>query len=141
MTAHDQVLFDARLEGGAPISLHYRGGIPRGTGLLIEINGSAGDLQITAMGGHAQLLDLELKGASGDDKALTPLTVPESYTLVPVQGCMAGNVARAYRQLAIDLRDGTALSPTFDDAVRRHQMLEAIGASAELGSRKRPGDF
>lgn len=139
--AHDQVLFDGRLEGGAPISLHYRGGMPRGTGLLIEINGSAGDLQITAMGGHAQLLDLELKGASGDDKALAPLAVPDRYALVPVEGSAAGNVARVYRQLAIDLRDGTAISPRFDDAVRRHQMLEAIAASAESGSRKRPADF
>lgn len=141
LTAHDQVLFDGRLEGGAPISLHYRGGITRGTGLLIEINGSAGDLQITATGGHAQLLDLELKGASGEYKALAPLAVPDSYTLVPVEGSAAGNVARAYRQLAIDLRDGTAICPNFDDAVRRHQMLEAIGASAASGSKTRPADF
>jgi predicted dehydrogenase len=54
---------------------------------------------------------------------------------------LAGNVARAYRQLAIDLRDGTAIAPSFDDAVRRHQMLEAISASAESGSRKRPAEF
>jgi predicted dehydrogenase len=141
LTTHDQVLFDGLLESGAPISLHYRGGMPRGTGLLIEINGTAGDLQITGPGGHAQLLDLEIKGASGEDQAPAPLTVPESYFGVDVQGSTAGNVARFYKQFAADLRDGTALCPSFEEAVKRHQLIAAIEASAQSGNPEKPASF
>lgn len=44
----DQVLMNGVLRSGAPLSLHLRGGLPGGTALLWEINGSAGDLRVTA---------------------------------------------------------------------------------------------
>ena len=142
LTSHDQVLFAGTLASGAPISLHYRGGMPRGTGLLIEINGSAGDLQITSFGGHAQLLDLELKGATGQDQAPAPLTVPAEYFGVQVEGgCMTGNVARLYKQLAADIRTGSKGCPSFADAVTRHQVLEAVASSAASGKAAKPADF
>lgn len=142
MTGHDEVLFSGLLESGAPISVHYRGGMPRGTGLLIEINGTAGDLLITGHGGHAQLMDLSISGATGEDKAPAPLDIPADYTGVEVEGgAMTGNVARFYRQIAADLRDGTHVAPTFEDAVRRHQMIEAIAASAQSGRPAKPAEF
>src|SRR6266516_3471399 len=55
MTADDQVLVSGLLEGGAALSIHYRGGVSRGTNLLWEINGTEGDLQLTAAGGQAQI--------------------------------------------------------------------------------------
>src|SRR5437879_1533244 len=55
MTADDQVLVSGLLEGGAALSIHYRGGVSRGTNLLWELNGTEGDLQLTAAGGQAQL--------------------------------------------------------------------------------------
>jgi len=36
------------LQCGAPLSMQLRGGLPRGTRLLWEINGTEGDLRITA---------------------------------------------------------------------------------------------
>src|SRR5207247_3708422 len=39
MNADDQVLVSGLLEGGAALSIHYRGGVSRGTNLLWEING------------------------------------------------------------------------------------------------------
>jgi len=141
LTSPDQVLFQGRLESGAPISVHYRGGVPRGTGLLIEINGSAGDLQITGRGGHAQLLDLELAGATGGQSALAPLAVPQSYFEDLPPGAAVGNVARAYRRLAAAIRQNTDPSPTFADAVRRHQMIAAIEAAATTGRPARPDEF
>jgi predicted dehydrogenase len=51
MTADDQVCVSGLLEGGAALSIHYRGGVSRGTNLLWEINGTEGDLQLTAAGG------------------------------------------------------------------------------------------
>src|SRR5207244_8643545 len=55
MNADDQVLVSGLLEGGAAFSIHYRGGVSRGTNLLWEINGTEGDLQLTAAGGQAQI--------------------------------------------------------------------------------------
>ena len=101
MTAHDQVLVQGSLDSGIPISVHYRGGVSRGTGLLLEVEGSKGHIQISASGGQAQLLDLEIKGATGDERALAKLNVPEKYKPVGVAGgAFLGNVARFYDQLA-----------------------------------------
>src|SRR3954465_2775134 len=52
MTAEDRVAVGGRLGGGAAFSIHYRGGVARGTNLLWEINGTEGDLQLTSAGGQ-----------------------------------------------------------------------------------------
>jgi len=54
MTAEDQVCVTGLLEGGAALSVHYRGGTSRGTNLLWEINGTEGDLQLTSAGGREE---------------------------------------------------------------------------------------
>src|SRR5438445_4735834 len=59
MAAEDQVAVSGLLEGGALFSIHYRGGVSRGTNLLWEINGTEGDLQVTSFGGQPQIFDLE----------------------------------------------------------------------------------
>src|SRR5205814_3449991 len=43
MTAADQIGVDGLLQGGAAFSIHYRGGVSRGTNFLWEINGTDGD--------------------------------------------------------------------------------------------------
>src|SRR5213595_2402574 len=85
MTAEDQVAVSGLLEGGAAFSIHYRGGVSRGTNLLWEINGSEGDLQLTATGGQPQVFDLELRGASGAQSSLEVLPVPARYRWAPPQ--------------------------------------------------------
>src|SRR5438067_7699043 len=62
MAAEDQVAVTGLLEGGAAFSIHYRGGVSRGTNLLWEINGAEGDLQLTAAGGQAQIFELAVRG-------------------------------------------------------------------------------
>jgi predicted dehydrogenase len=135
MTSEDQIVVGGRLEGGAVLALHYRGGMPRGTGLLWEINGTKGDLQLTAFGGHAQLFDLMLSGASGDDKALKPLEIPSQYRWAPSVPAMAFNVAQAYVRVAADLRDKTQSCPGFEQALIRHRMIAAIEKAAASGQR------
>ena len=49
------------------------------------------------------------------------------------------NVAQAYARFARDYREGTHLSPTFDDAVTRHRMLDAIEIAAATGQRQNVG--
>ena len=135
MTAADQIGVDGLLEGGAAFSIHYRGGVSRGTNFLWEINGTEGDLQISADGGQAQIFELTVRGGRGDQSSLTVLPVPEKYQWAPPQG-PSTNVAQAYAHFARDYRDGTHLCPTFDDAVVRHRMLDAIETAAATGQRQ-----
>ena len=138
MTAEDQVLVSGLLEGGAALSIHYRGGVSRGTNLLWEINGTEGDLQLTATGGQAQIFEMTVHGGKGADSSLKVLPVPKKYLWSPPQG-PSTNVAQAYARFAGDYREGTHLCPTFDDAVTRHRMLNAIEMAAATGQRQTLG--
>src|SRR5438067_1946520 len=137
MNADDQVAVTGLLHGGAAFSIHYRGGVSRGTNLLWEINGSEGDLQLTATGGQAQIWELELRGGTGERSTLEPLPVPEKYRWAPPQPPgPSTNVAQAYAHFARDYREGTHLCPTFEDAVMRHRILDAIETAAATGQRQ-----
>ena len=138
MTAEDQVLVSGLLEGGAALSIHYRGGVSRGTNLLWEINGTEGDLQLTAAGGQAQIFEMTVRGGKGAQSSLEVLPVPEKYWWSPPQG-PSTNVAQAYARFARDYREGTRFCPTFDDAVTRHRMLDAIETAAATGQRQTLG--
>jgi len=137
MTTEDQVGVSGLLEGGAAFSMQYRGGVSRGTNLLWEINGTEGDLQLTAVGGQAQIFEMTVHGGKGAGSSLEALLVPEPYRWSPPQGPGPSiNVAQAYARFARDYREGTHLCPTFDDAVTRHRMLNAIETAATTGQRQ-----
>jgi predicted dehydrogenase len=137
MNAEDQVAVTGRLEGGATLALHYRGGISRGTNLLWEINGTEGDLQLTGSGGQAQIYELDVRGGNGTQSSLERLPVPSEYRWAPAQPPgPSTNVAQAYARLARDYREGTHLCPTFDDAVTRHRMLATIERADATGQRQ-----
>jgi predicted dehydrogenase len=140
MNAEDQVGVTGLLEGGGAFSIHYRGGVSRGTNLLWEINGTEGDLQLTATGGQAQIWELEVRGGRGAQSSLELLPVPEQYRWAPPQAIgPSTNVAQAYAQFARDYREGTRLCPTFEDAVTRHRMLSAVETAAVTGQRQTLG--
>ena len=138
MHADDQVCVAGLLEGGAALSIHYRGGRSRGTNLLWEINGTEGDLQVTADGGQTQIFEMTIRGGDGAQPSLEVLPVPQQYRFSPLHG-PATNVAQAYARFARDYREGTHLCPTFEDAVTRHRMLDAIERAAATGQRQMPG--
>ena len=140
MTAADQVSASGLLEGGAAFSIHYRGGFSRGTNLLWEINGTEGDLQVTADGGQMQIFDMTVRGGRGAQSSLEVLSVPEQYRRSPPQGPgPSTNVAQSYARFAQDYREGTHFCPTFEDAVLRHRMLNAIETAAVTGQRQTLG--
>jgi predicted dehydrogenase len=140
MTAEDQVCVGGLLEGGAAFTIHYRGGVSRGTNLLWEINGTEGDLQLTAAGGQVQIFEMEVRGGTGAQSGLDVLPVPEQYRWSPPQPPgPSTNVAQAYARFARDYREGTHLCPTFDDAVTRHRLLNAIEIAAATGQRQTLG--
>src|SRR5205807_7494259 len=84
-TADDQVCVSGLLEGGAAFSIHYRGGVSRATNLLWEINGTEGDLQLTARGGQPQIWEMDVRGGQGTQSSLEILPVPDQYRWAPPQ--------------------------------------------------------
>jgi predicted dehydrogenase len=104
MNADDQLCVAGLLEGGAALSIHYRGGRSRGTNLLWEINGTEGDLQVTADGGQAQIFEMTVRGGNVAQSALEVLHVPQQYRSSPPLG-PATNVAQADAGFARDYRD------------------------------------
>jgi predicted dehydrogenase len=83
MTAEDQIAITGTLEGGAVASVHFRGGLSYGTNFRWEINGTDGDLVITADPPILQIGRLTVRGARGADAALSELVVPAEYELTP----------------------------------------------------------
>ncbi|WP_157221093.1 Gfo/Idh/MocA family protein [Flavisphingomonas formosensis] len=130
-TSPDQVLIQGVLASGAPISIHYRGGMSRGTNLLWEINGTEGDIQVTAPHGGCQMAQLTIHGARGGDKEMKPLTPPASMYEGWPDNPVVRNVARMYALIAQDIRTGSRSAPSFADAVRLHEKLDAFERSSE----------
>src|SRR5256712_11653763 len=102
MAADDQVSVSGLLEGGAAFSIHYRGGSPRGTNLLWEINGTEGDPQLTAAGGQAQIFEMTVRGGQGAQSSLQILPVPEEDRWAPPQPGPGTNRPHAYAPVACD---------------------------------------
>lgn len=137
MTSADQVLVQGILESGAPISVHFRGGLAKGTNLLIEINGTEGDIQLTGMCGHVQMFPISLAGARGDEQKLQFLPVPPEYVPdIEVEDGFGRGMAYAYKQVADALQNGRPGLRDFAGAVRVHRLIDAIERSAASGCRE-----
>lgn len=129
-TAPDQILLQGVLKSGAAVSTHYRGGMSRGTNLLWEINGTEGDIQVTAPHGGLQMAPLTIRGARGSDKEMTALAPPaQAYEGWP-ESPIVRNVALLYALIRQDICTGSRTAPTFADAVRLHETLAAMECSA-----------
>jgi Predicted dehydrogenases and related proteins len=130
-TAEDQIMLIGQLKNGAAISIHYRGGVSRGTNLLWEINGTDGDIQVTGPLGHGQLIPLTIRGAKRKDKELQTLPIPdEMYEGLP-DNPVIRNVAQVYKRVAADIRNKTKTAPSFEDAVILGQLLNNIEQSSK----------
>ncbi|WP_422771902.1 Gfo/Idh/MocA family protein [Plantactinospora sp. WMMC1484] len=133
VTAPDQVGLVGTLESGAAASVFYRGGASRGDNFRWEINGTDGDLVLTAGWGNVQVAQLTLAGGRNPDTTVMPLEVPSRYTSeVPagLAGTPADGVARLYDNLARGLP-----VPDFEHALTRHRLIDAIERSSASGSR------
>jgi predicted dehydrogenase len=129
----DQVLVTGTLVDGVVVAAHYRGGSSRATNFRWEINGTEGDLVLTAPSGHAQVAALTVRGARGESGELVVLPVPDEYRTVPADlPERAVNVAEAYARFLLG-PSGPDPVPDFDVAVRRHRLLDAIERAAESG--------
>jgi predicted dehydrogenase len=144
MTTADQVLVIGVLQSGAPLLLQLRGGLPRGTRLLWEINGSEGDLRITAQNEQIPAINispLRVEGGRKGEQGYSELEVPPSYYFGLEDAGPARNVAGVYRLMAEDLRHGTHSAPDAQHALALHRTLHAIERSAQTGSTIRVGEI
>ncbi len=124
-TVHDQVAVTGVLDGGAVASLHYRGGRTAGTTFLWEINGTAGDVVVTASSGQLQMAIPRVSIARGRSRELEDIT-PSTNPPVPDE---AANVAEAYRLLAAGGETGLA---SLADAAARHDLLARVEERASV---------
>lgn len=135
-TAEDQILAFAKLESGAPFSIHYQGGGANGIpGLAWDIHGTEGDIRVTAPFGHGQMAQLSVYGAKTGAGELKPIEVPEIYREGLVADPVPGNVTRNYARMARDIRTGSASATTFDDAVGLQTLIDAFEQSSDTGRR------
>ena len=128
--APDQIVIAGCLVNRAPLAMHYQGGEPKGTdGFVWDIHGSEGDIRVTGPTGHIQIVPLTIKAGRKNDVRLEDVLVEDDG--LGLNDLVAGNVARIYKRLAADIRNGTTTAPNFDDAAVLHQVLTAIERSAE----------
>jgi predicted dehydrogenase len=131
LSVPDQIMVAGKLTNGAAVSAHFRGGLSRGTNFHVEVNGTCGDLIITSPVGYVGIGGTRLAGARGDE-ALHELKIPPSFDPHHELEEPARSMAAAYARLASDKIRGTRLSPTFDDAVELHQLIDTIERSGSL---------
>src|SRR6184192_4107351 len=140
-TAADQIAVIGTLTSGVTASIHIREAVAGGVGFLWEINGTDGTLRITADAPFPGIFPLAVAGANGQDE-ITDLALPAALKekwpeLTSLNGTPAYNVGRAYAAYAADMDNGTHTVPDFADAVRRHEVTDAIERSAASGERVR----
>jgi predicted dehydrogenase len=138
-TAPDQIALIGTLTSGVTASIHIRESVAGGIGFLWEINGTDGTLRITADAPYPGIFPLTVAGAHGQDDP-AELAVPTASRekrpeLTSLNATPAYNVGRAYAAFAADIDNGTHTVPNFADAVRRHEVIDAIERSAASGER------
>ena len=131
-TSHDQIAVQGTLaNGGGVASVVYQGGTSKtGKNFYWEISGTKGTLVLEAPMGHVQMFHPKLSFVKAEDGAvLEEVKVDwdkrENFSL---------NVESAWNAL---LGKGDGSVTTFEDALLRHKMMEAIYRSNDSGKREK----
>jgi predicted dehydrogenase len=120
VTSPDQIAIAGVARGGVVVSAHVQGASAARPGLVIEVRGSDGVLEIAAV----------------PSLAAAPITlrlVTDGHEAVDVSGQpddVIARVRRVYGDLAAAVRTSRPQGPDFDHAVRRHHLLDAIRQSS-----------
>ena len=133
----DAVIAEGVLQNGAVATISVTTNVGRAGGWRMEVLGTKGSIVATC---PTTVLwgDVTLRGGKVGDHEMTTLDVPPGLRTAP-ETVPAGppvNVAELYRRLAQGIREGHAVHPSFDDAVRRHMLLQAIEDSSRTGQRQ-----
>jgi predicted dehydrogenase len=130
VTAPDQLLATAQLASGAVVSVHVHDGEAAQPRTRLEITGTAGNLALLSMpetspwAAQLQIGRLALQESRPGEASWQRITLgADDASALPVE---AANVARLYRQLAADLRDGTRQVPGFQTAHALHTLIDQL---------------
>ncbi|MEO3873538.1 Gfo/Idh/MocA family oxidoreductase [Nonomuraea sp. B12E4] len=130
VTAPDQLLAIAGLDGGAVMAMHVHDGEIARPHTRLEISGTAGTLTLLSAPetepqvAQPQIGRLDLwQWRPGATAPVSILPDADEASALPIE---AANVARLYRRLAADLRDHTRHAPSFRDAQRLHALIERM---------------
>lgn len=144
-TAHDHVSITGQLmNGGGIVNVTYAGGFSRSNRDFVwEIVGTGGTLLLEGpkMGGHVQMYQPTVRFAAlSPPAALYSATSDEKQELriIEVEKApdMSFNVGRAWDAWAgVGVDKGHSVT-TFEDALLRHRMIDAIYRSAESGKKE-----
>jgi predicted dehydrogenase len=135
------VLISGILQSGAVASIHLKGGTANGTGFLLEIHGTEATLAIVPTDPrqptYIQVSEFTVRGGQAG-KPLVDLSIPERYRWVPpaIPAGLPVNVAQLYTRMAEGIREGKPVSPDFDVAIKRHQVLDVIQKASDTGIRQ-----
>ncbi|RMZ81145.1 hypothetical protein DV736_g6659, partial [Chaetothyriales sp. CBS 134916] len=127
-TSHDHVSVQGNLERGGLATVVYKPGVSNtGKDFYWEINGTEGNLVLEAPMGHVQMYHPTLKFAKTEQGA--------ELKEVPVEPAsdFSVNVGTAWNAFA---GKGEGSVTTFEDALIRHKMIEAIYRSNDRGTRE-----
>jgi predicted dehydrogenase len=130
--APDTVSAAGVLESGAEVSYQVASVPFNASGTRMEIYGRKGTLVLTSTSVNIGPSQLHLAIGNDDMAEITP---PDSYRLIPAD-MAAGpgrNVAQAYARFASALQSRTTDAPDFNDAVRRHALIDAMERSHRDG--------
>ena len=137
-TSPDQIAIHGRLETGVTASVHFREGNHGGTGLLWEINGTEGTLQLRAASAHPGMYHVTVSGSRGRQE-IAEIPVPGALTAqtpgLDDLDTMVANVARMYDAFASDVKRGSHDAPGFAEALSTHRLIETIQRAAMSGAR------
>ena len=135
-TTADQVLVNGTFSNGAVLTVHIEAGKRSNHGIQLDLTGTQGDLKIwntTSFGDQFNTIE----AAQGDSQPMHTLTVPPRYNWLPENdlGGSQQELAHLYAAYANDVRDGTQVAPTMADALRMHELIDAIEISNRDGVR------
>ncbi len=125
-STYDYVSVTGTLFSGAVATVVYQGGqSPTGKGFYWEIRGTNGSLIIEGPNGLIEMFATSLK-------FVEPGGEPQEIE-TEVAGDWAYNVGKAWDAF---VGEGSGTVPTFEDALVRHKMIDAIYRSHENGTRE-----
>ena len=111
-------------------SLHAASVPHNAPGWRMQIYGTEGTM-VASTSGLPQITPITLLGARGSD-ALEELALPTG-SIDGFPGGPAGNVGRAYQQMARAIKAGQSFSPDFAHAESVHRLLDLIEQSSAEG--------
>lgn len=131
-TSAQEVMVIGTLEQGGLFSIQLEGAQAHKTGLQITITGTEGVLRISNARAFMNKDDNTVYGMTGDTTTFGPLPVPDGYRTLAHSGLDVSSQDAAYLYAAYshDRAHGTTGAATFHDAVRLHQMIDAVTTSS-----------